>query len=80
MLLSEKITLIISIWILFIFIITDDTNLEIFLILIIIGILIIRELTEKFSSINLKERLNIIIYFFLIIFIVFVGKRIIEII
>lgn len=80
MLMSEKITLFIAGWILFVLIITDDANLEIFFILIFIGVLIVRELTDVFSSVNLKDRMNIFIYIFLIIFMVIVGKKVLTII
>lgn len=80
MLMSEKITLFIAGWILFVLIITGDANLEIFFILIFIGVLVIRELTDVFSSVNLKDRMNIFIYIFLIIFMVIVGKKVLTII
>ena len=80
MLMSEKITLFIAGWILFVLIITGDENLEIFFILIFIGVLIIRELTDVLSSTNLRDRMNIFIYIFLIIFMVIVGKKVLTII
>lgn len=80
MLLSEKIALVIAGWILVVLLITGDANLEIFFILIFIGVLIIRELTDVFTTTNLKDRMNIFIYIFLIIFMVIVGKKIISII
>lgn len=80
MLMSEKITLFIAGWILFVLIITGDANLEVFFILIFIGVLIIRELTDVFSSTNLRDRMNIFIYIFLIIFMVIVGKKVLTII
>ena len=80
MLISEKITLIIAGWIFFILLITGETNLEIFFILIFIGVLIIREFTDVFTTTNLKDRMNMFIYIFLIIFMVIVGKNIISII
>lgn len=80
MLMSEKITLFIAGWILFVLIITGDENLEVFFISIFIGVLIIRELTDVFSSTNLRDRMNIFIYIFLIIFMVIVGKKVLTII
>jgi hypothetical protein len=80
MLLSEKITVIIAVWILIAMIITGEGNLEIFFILIFIGVLIIRELTDIFTSSDLKQRMNIFIYLFIIVFIIVVGKKIISII
>lgn len=79
MLISEKISLILTIWILIVLFITGDANLEIFFILIFIGVLILRELTDVFTTINLKDRMNIFIYLFIFIFIVIVGKKIINV-
>jgi hypothetical protein len=80
MLISEKITLAIAGWIFIVLIITGEANLEIYFILIFIGVLIIRELTDVFTTTNLKDRMNMFIYIFLLIFIVIVGKNIISII
>jgi hypothetical protein len=80
MLISEKITLAIAGWIFIILLITGTANLEIFFILIFIGVLIIRELTDVFTTTNLKDRMNLFIYIFLFIFMVIVGKNIINII
>jgi len=77
---SEKITIVLSIWILIILIITDDLYLEIFFILIFIGVLIVRELSDIFTTSDLKDRMNIFIYIFLIIFIVIVGRKMLDII
>ena len=79
MLMSEKIALIIAIWVLIALFITGDTNLEIFFILVFIGILIARELSDVFTTINFKDRINIIIYMFIIVFIVIVGQKIMNI-
>ena len=79
MLTSEKITLAIAVWILVALIITGDKDLEIFFVLIFIGILIARELMNVFTTTILKDRMNIFIYLFLIIFIIIVGKKIITI-
>ena len=79
MLISEKIALILSIWVLAVFLLTGDANFEIFFILIFIGVLIAREISDVFTTINLKDRINIIIYMFIIVFIVIVGQKIINI-
>jgi len=78
-LMSEKITLVIALWILVALFITGNANLEIFFILIFIGVLIARELVDVFATINLKDRMNMFIYIFIIVFIVIVGKKIISI-
>jgi hypothetical protein len=79
MLLSEKITFIISVWILLVLVITGDANLEIFFILIFIGVLIVRELSDIFTTEDLKGRMNLFIYVFILIFIAIVGNKIITI-
>ncbi|MBU0497711.1 MAG: hypothetical protein KKC68_08880 [Candidatus Thermoplasmatota archaeon] len=79
MLMSEKLTLIITLWILLVLLITGTSNLEIFFILIFIGVLIVRELSDVFTTTNLKDRMNLFIYFFIIIFMVIVGQKILSI-
>jgi hypothetical protein len=76
---SEKITLVISVWIIFVLLVTSNHDIELFLILIFIGILIIREITDIFSTTDIKDRLNLFIYIFMIVFIIIVGKKIINI-
>jgi hypothetical protein len=78
-LISEKITLIFATWVLIILFLTGDENLEIFFVLLFIGILIIRELTDVFIPGDLKDRMNMFIYIFVIIFIVIVGKKVMTI-
>jgi len=79
MMMSEKITLVIAGWILLVLFITGDSNFEIFFILIFIGVLIVRELTDIFTTNNLKDRMNIFIYLFILVFILIVGKKIISV-
>jgi hypothetical protein len=79
MLISEKITLVIALWILLILLITNDTDLELFFVLIFIGVLIIRALTDVFITTTLKHRMNLFIYLFIVVFVVIVGNKIITI-
>ena len=79
MLMSEKITLIVAAWIVITLFITGDANLEIFFVLIFIGVLIIRELSDRFATVNLKDRMNVFIYIFILVFIVIVGQKVINI-
>jgi len=76
---SEKITIFIIAWIIFVLLITGNANLELFFILIFIGVLIIRELTDIFTTVDIKDRINLFIYIFLIIFIIIIGRKILEI-
>ena len=80
MLLSEKLTFLIALWVFIALLITGIGNLEIFFILVFIGVLIIRELSDVFSPISIKDRMNLFIYVFLFIFVFIVGKKIITII
>ena len=79
MILSEKITLTVAILILASLLLTGQGNFEIYFIIIFIGVLIIRELTDIFTTSNIKNRMNIFIYLFCLIFIVIVGKKIVSI-
>ena len=79
MLTAEKIIFVISLWILVALLITGDTDFELFFVLIFIGILIIRALTDVFITKPLKLRMNLVIVVFLIGFIVIVGNKIITI-
>ena len=76
LLISEKITLVITVWIILMFFIVGEADLENFLIFILIGFLIVKELTDSFTTIHLKHRMNVFIYLFFMIFIVIIGKRI----
>lgn len=75
---SEKITLFIAAWIMIMLFITGDANLEIFFVLIFVGILIAREFTDRFTTAYLKQRMNIFIFIFITVFIVIVGQKIIN--
>ena len=78
MLISEKITIFIAAWIIIMLFITGDASLEIFFVLIFVGVLIAREFTDRFTTTNLKQRMNIFIFMFIIVFIVIVGQKIIN--
>lgn len=79
MLISEKITIFLAIWIIIALFITGDGNIEIFLILVFIGLLIGKELANRYTSVNLRKRMNMFIFFFLIIFVIIIGEKIIRI-
>ena len=78
-LMSEKITLIFTTWTIAMLFLTGDENLEIFFVLIFIGVLIMRQLTDVYAPSTLKDRMSTFIYLFVIIFIVIVGQKIITI-
>ena len=79
MLMSEKMTLFIAIWTIAALFITGDGNLEIFLILVLVGLLISREFTDHFTTAKLRLRINIFILAFIIVFMTFVAKRVIDV-
>ena len=76
---SDTITLTLVIWIIFLFFITGDTDLEVFFVLIFIGMLVVKELTDELITIRLKHRMDGFIYVFLITFIWIIGEKIINI-
>ena len=80
MLTSERLMFIIALWILAALIVTGETDFELFFVLIFIGILMIRALTDVFIPKPLKFRMNLIIVVFLIGFIAIIGNKIITIV
>jgi hypothetical protein len=78
LLLSEKITLFVALWIIVALFITGNADLEIFFILIFVGMLIVKEFTDRFTTVHIRHRINIFIYINAIIFIVFAGNKIIS--
>ena len=55
------------------------TSLEVFFVLMLLGILVIRELTDMYTTTPLKDRLNFFIYTFLFIFGLIVIRKVLEI-
>lgn len=78
MLISEKIILFMAAWMILIFFLTFNVIVEIFFILTFIGFLIVKVFIDSFTSTNLRVRINILILIFLIIFSLFIVKRIIS--
>lgn len=74
-----QITLVMTIWILLMFFITGNASLEIFFTTVILGLLVIKELTDEFTNLYLKKRINIFIFIFFLLFIVIAGERIVSI-
>lgn len=75
--LSNRISIVLILWTLLLYVITAD--LEIYFILIFIGVLITRELTDLYTSNMYKKRLNAYIVIFLFTYIVLITQKIIEI-
>ena len=78
MLITEKITFLMVIWIIIMLFVTSDMDLEIFFILIFLGFVFIVEFAERFTTAKVKHRLNILLYVFIMIFFVLIGKKIIT--
>ena len=78
-LISNTITLALLIWIVFLFFITNDTEIEVFFVLILIGMLIVRELTDELTTVRLKHRIDGFILIFLLAFILMIGEKIINV-
>ena len=78
MIISEKIILFITIWIMILFFITKDEDLEIYFVLIFLGFFFIIELTERFTTTKVKNRLRILFFVFIIIFVILAGTKIIT--
>lgn len=79
MLVLEKIVLATMLWTISSMAIGLGPGLEVVLILVLIGILAIRELTDSSTSLRARNRVNAFIYSFLLIFAVIVIRRIWEI-
>ena len=75
---SEKITLFVAVWIIVALFITGNADLEIFFVLIFVGMLIVKEFTDRFTTVHIRHRMNVFIYVFAIVFIVIIGKKIIS--
>lgn len=75
--LSNRISIVLIFWTLLLFVVTAD--LEIYFILIFIGVLITRELTDLYTSKTYKTRLNAYIVIFLFTYIILISQKIMEI-
>ncbi len=76
--LSNRISIALILWALLIYVLTKD--IEVYFILIFIGILITREITDRYTSNIYKKRLNAYIIIFLFTYIVLISQKIIEIV
>lgn len=77
--LPEKMVLATLVWVAFALAISINSGLEVFLTLILIGVLVVRELADSFTTVRVKERIDFIIYAFLFVFAVIVVRRVWEI-
>jgi len=76
--LNDRITITLISWTLLLFIITAD--IEIFFVLIFLGILITKEMTDIYTTKTFKTKLNVYIFTFLFIYGILISQKIITII
>jgi hypothetical protein len=74
----EIISFSIILWTLFLFFITSQIDFVIFFICVFFGILVAKELTDGFTTIHLKKRINIFLFVFLIGTILIIAQKIIT--
>lgn len=65
----------IVIWIVIAYLITIEMEFEIFFILLVIGILIIKEYASKFTVMNFQNKLHFLIFVLIIIFFILMAKN-----
>jgi len=73
------IALALSIWIIASYFITFQADSEVFFILILLGFLIITELSQEYITKNFQKRLNILLFFFLMVFLLIIAEKILII-
>ena len=73
------IALALCIWIIASYFITFQAESEIFFILIIVGFLIITELSQAYISKSFQKRLNILLFFLLMVFLLIIAEKIVTI-
>ena len=78
MLISEKITLLISAWMVFVLIFAMDTTLEMFLVLLLIGLLVVKIFTDRYTLTRFKHRMNIFILAFSLLFVIIISRKVIN--
>lgn len=76
---SEKITLVLTLWVILIFFLTVNLDYDIFFILIFIGLLILDIMIHDYLPLPLKKRVNIMIFLFLIVYLIIISKKILSI-
>jgi hypothetical protein len=79
MFLSEKLTLAVLIMTSIFVVISAERGLEIFFLMILIGVMVIREMIEMFASSELKVKMNLFVYIGVIVFLYIILERVIMI-
>lgn len=76
---KNHIILAMSLWVIFLFVITGNSPPEIYFLMIAIGITAIKELTNEIITPELKKKLNIFVFLFFLIFLAIVTQKIISV-
>ncbi|MFW5898386.1 MAG: hypothetical protein ACOCT7_00865 [Candidatus Saliniplasma sp.] len=79
MMIHQKIVLALSLWTSLVLVLVGGHNLELFGILLLIGILISRELTSTYTDLKTGDRMDTFIYIGIIFFVAVVSRRILDI-
>jgi DNA-directed RNA polymerase subunit RPC12/RpoP len=77
---SEKIAILLILWILFIYILTGVNDIDIFFIFVYLGILLMKVFSTEYVSTQLKQKINVFVIAFLFIFILIIARRILTVI
>jgi len=77
-LIEEKILLLITIWVIILLFVTGYEGIEIFFVLTTIGFIAIYEFTAHFITNQLKQKMNILIYTFITVFIILIILKIVN--
>ncbi len=76
---SQKMTVFLSLWIVLSFSVMGDSNIELLGVLILIGMLVARELSNFYIRASTRYRVNILIYIGIVFFIVIIGRKVLVI-
>ena len=76
MLISHKIFLSVFVWTIIAVLISLSAGVEVLVTLLLIGLLIVRELTDGFLTGELRRRMDLFIYAGLVLFVVVVLRRV----
>jgi DNA-directed RNA polymerase subunit RPC12/RpoP len=77
---AEKIALILILWIVFIYVLTGVNDIDIFFIFVYLGILLMKVFSTDYISSRLKQKINVFVIAFLVIFIIVIARRILTIV
>lgn len=77
---GKQLTGLITLWIILAFFITDNIDADLFSIIVILGIFILKEFSSDFMGLLLKKRMTFLYYLLIIVFTIIIGQRIINVI